>query len=72
MPNLQIYYHLKLNFKKVDQHSGGKWLIHGTKRHRDNQLQSQEPPVEYPSREYKHYVKESKGNMFIIHIHIGK
>ena len=29
--NLQTYYHLKLDFQKVDQHKGGKWLIHGTK-----------------------------------------
>ena len=21
----------------MDQHTGGKWLIHGTKRHKDNQ-----------------------------------
>ena len=31
----------KLYFQKVDQHTGG-WLIHGTKRHKDNQLQSLE------------------------------
>ena len=31
-------------FKKVDQHTGGKWLIHGTKLHKDNQLQSLELP----------------------------
>ena len=24
----------------MDQHTGGKWLIHGTKRHKDNRLQS--------------------------------
>ena len=24
----------------MDQHAGGKWLIHDTKRHKDNQLQS--------------------------------
>ena len=42
--NLQIYYHFKLDFQKVDQHTGGKWLIHGTKRRKDNQLQSLEPP----------------------------
>ena len=35
---------LKLDFQKVDQHTGGKWLIHGTKRHKDNQLPSLEPP----------------------------
>ena len=29
MSNLQTYYHFKLDFQKVDQHTG---LIHGTKR----------------------------------------
>ena len=29
MSNLQTY-HFKLDFQKVDQHTGGKWLIHGT------------------------------------------
>ena len=48
----------------MDQHTGGKWLIHGTKRRNDNQLQSLEPPVEYPSKEYKHGIKGSEGNMF--------
>ena len=28
MSNLQTYYHFKLDFQKVDQHTGGKWLIH--------------------------------------------
>ena len=42
MSNLQTYYHFKLDFQKVDQHRRGKWLIHGTKRHKDNQLQSLE------------------------------
>ena len=46
MLNLQTYYHFKLNFQKVDQHTGGKWLAHGTKRHKYNQLQSMELPVE--------------------------
>ena len=27
MSNLQPYYHFKLDFQKVDQHTGGKWLI---------------------------------------------
>ena len=42
MSNLQTYYHFKLDFQK----SGPtyKWLIHGTKRHKDNQLQSLELP----------------------------
>ena len=63
MSNLLPYYHFKLHFQKVDQHTGGKGLIHGTKRRKDNQLQSLEPPVEYPSRECKHDIKESEGNM---------
>ena len=44
LSNLQIYYHFKADFQKVDQHTGGTWLIHGTKRHKDNQLQSLELP----------------------------
>ena len=32
MSNLQTYYHFKLDFQKVDQHTGCKWLIHSTKR----------------------------------------
>ena len=64
MSNLQTYYHFKLDFQKVDQHIGGKWLVHGTNRHKDNQLQSLDSPVEYPSRECKYNIKESKGDMF--------
>ena len=46
MLNLQTYYHFQnlLDFQKMDQHTGGKWLIHGTKRRKDNQLQSLELP----------------------------
>ena len=40
MSNLQLNYCLKIDFQKVDQHAGGKWLIHDTKRRKDNQLQS--------------------------------
>ena len=42
MSNLQTNYHFKLDFKKVDQHTASKWLIHGAKRRKDNQLQSLE------------------------------
>ena len=35
---------LKFDFRKVDQHAGGKWLIHDTKRCKDNQLQSLKLP----------------------------
>ena len=44
MSNLQTYHHFKLDFQKVDQHTGGKWLIHGIKRHKGNQLQNLELP----------------------------
>ena len=44
MSNSQTYYHFKLYSQKVDQHTGGKWLIHATKRCKDNQLQSLELP----------------------------
>ena len=37
MSNLQTYYHFKLDFQKVDQHTGGK-------RRKDNQLQCLELP----------------------------
>ena len=35
MSNLQTYYHFKLDFQKAHQHTGSKWLIHGTKRRKD-------------------------------------
>ena len=44
MLNLQTHYHFKLDLQNVDQHMGGKWLIHGTKRRKDNQLLSLELP----------------------------
>ena len=44
MSNLQNYCHFKLDFQKVNQHTGNKWLIHGTKRRKDNQLQNLELP----------------------------
>ena len=42
--NLQTYYHFNLDFQKVDKLIVGKWLILGTKRHKDNQLKSLELP----------------------------
>ena len=42
--NLQTYHNFKLDFQKVDQYTGGTWLIHGIKRRKDNQLQSLELP----------------------------
>ena len=31
MSNLQTYYHFKLDFHKVDRHTGGELLIYGIK-----------------------------------------
>ena len=45
MSNLQTYYHFKLGFQNVDQHTGSHWLIYSTKRHNENQLQSLELPL---------------------------
>ena len=64
MPNLQTYYPFKEDFQKVDQYTGGKWLIHGTKRRKDNPSQSMELPCRISYRECKHDIKASKGNMF--------
>ena len=44
MSNLQPNCCLEFDFQKVDQHAGGKWLIHDTKRCKDNQLQSLKLP----------------------------
>ena len=63
MSNLQTYYHFKLDFQKVDQHTGIKWLIHGTKRRKDS-CTAWHSPVEYPIKECKHDIKESESNMF--------
>ena len=32
--------HFKIDFQQVDPNTGGKWLIHGTKHHKDIQLQN--------------------------------
>ena len=39
MSNLQTHYHFQVDFKKMIQHTGGMWLIHGTKHRNGNQLQ---------------------------------
>ena len=40
MSNLEPNNLLKVDFQKVDKHTGGKWLIHDTKRGMDDQLLS--------------------------------
>ena len=38
MSNLQPNCSLKVDFRKVDQHAGGKWLIHDTKHYKTKML----------------------------------
>ena len=45
----------------MDQHKGGKWLIHGTKHSKDKQSGT---PLYNILVESKHDIKESQGNMF--------
>ena len=66
MSNLQTHYHFKLYIQKVDQHTGGKWLIHGSKYCKDNQLQSLNLPVKYPCRESKHDVQVEKCQIWFL------
>ena len=47
MSNPQPNWCLKIDFQKVDQHAGGKWLLHDTRRRTDNQLQSLKLPNVY-------------------------
>ena len=44
MANLQAYHHFKLDLKKWTNIQEASWLIHGTKRRTDDQLQSLELP----------------------------
>ena len=60
MSNLQTNYHFKLYFVKVDQDTGGKWLIHGQKP-QGQSVASLEPPDQYPSTDSKNVTKESVG-----------
>ena len=64
MSNLQNHNQFKLDYQKVDQHTGGKWDIDGTKRRKDNRLQSLELRCRISWWECKHDINESEGNMF--------
>ena len=66
MSNLQTDCHFQQYFQKVDQHTGRKWLIQATKRRKERKIsyKAWNFSVEYPSRECKHDIKESKGNTF--------
>ena len=63
MSNLQTYYHFKLDFQKEDQ-QGASGQSTTPNAARTISCKTWNSPVEYPSRECKHAIKESKGNMF--------
>ena len=63
MSNLQIHYHFKLDFQKVDQNTGDKWST-APNTARTISCKAWNSPFKYPSREYKHDIKESEGNKF--------
>ena len=51
--NMKIYYPLcqtysptVVDFQKVDQHAGSKWLIHDTKRHKGQSVAKPETPLQ--------------------------
>ena len=48
--------------QKLDQHTGGKWLIHGTKHRKDNHLQNLKLVCKYSSWEYKSESDDNKPN----------
>ena len=56
MSNQQPNWCLKIDFQKVDQHAGSKWLIHDTKRRKDS-------PAEYPSWVARCDITGSDGTM---------
>ena len=60
MSNLQTHYHFKLDF----QHTGGKWLIHGTKHRKTISCKAWNSPVKYSGRKSKHDIKQSESNKF--------
>ena len=49
MSNLQTNVHLKTNFQKEDQHTGGMRLIHDTRHCKAIICKSWSTPVEYPA-----------------------
>ena len=64
MSNLQPNCCLEFEFRKVDQHAGGKWLIHDTKRRKDNQLQSLKLPCRISKLSSKMWHKGDRPQMY--------
>ena len=71
MSNLQPNCCLEFDFRKVDQHAGGKWLIHDTKRRKDNQLQSLKLPCRISKLSSKMWHKGVRWHRVESNIHVG-
>ena len=63
MSSLQPNWCLKIDFQKVDQHAGGKWLIHDTKRPKKISCKAWNSPAEYPSWVARYDIEGSDGIM---------
>ena len=64
MSKLQSHYHFKLDFPKVDHTQGASGQSTVPNTARTISCKAWNSPVEYPSRESKHNIKESEDNMF--------
>ena len=65
MSDLQTHYHhFKLDFQKLDQHTGGKWLIDVTKHHKDNQYPIFKENVQGHKRSGRRIVVETELSTF--------
>ena len=62
-PTAQLLF--KVNFQKVDQHAGGNWLIHDTKRRKDNQLRSLKLPIKFHKWIWQRRFKKIDVNLYI-------
>ena len=60
-PTAQLLF--KIDFQKVDQHAGGKWLIHDTNATKTISYKAWNSPEEYPSRVARCDIKGSDGTM---------
>ena len=63
MTNLQPNCCLKVDFQKVDQHAGGKWLIHKPNAARTISCKAWNSPAEYPSWVARCDIKGSGGTV---------
>ena len=64
MSNLRTYYHFKLDFRKSGPTYRRQVVNPGNQTPQGESVAKFGIPIEYPSRECKHDIKESEGSMF--------